>query len=612
MFRICRAEFKKLFLKPSIFVLAGILIFVLASCSFLYKPNNRPSTIVSLSGETTVSGFYNKINKTDSIFTDTFANYESKIKSAKNYINYYKTEFDAKAELNNLIENNYKSAYDNYRSAYITYITNEIEANYNNLVNARNAFYNVVYNSDSSIRVSYEKYSNVADENKNINFLTTKSLDYSIQNLFKDFAKIFNDAKAKNGTDEKEIFKEIQSNIDNLDFKAKLTNYFNELIAFVPNAEYVSSLQDYITETEKRLGLVLDTSTNTYSHSDTEGLYKEIADFVNAKKANASDNNDKNNLYDLQIMVTKYKQSCENLLNMITNGIKLNGLAKYENMELTQFAGLDNFNYYEQKEEQTKLLYLFDTNTFEIDYATPFSMDQPSNFNVNAFDFSYFALRLCMFIIIIYVITIAASTITGEQASGTLKMVAIRPYKRSKLLGGKLLSTLLIGSLLIVVSAVATLAVGGISYGFASSPVLVVFNATSASAMSPILLYFIYILTLILEMSFFVLLALAISMLFKSQVASVAISILVYFGTIVLNMLLGSASWLKILPFTNISLYKYFGSSFLSHDTNFLRAMFSSPVAVGSSFWLSIIYTAVVMIVLTVTVFEVFKHRDIR
>ena len=190
-----------------------------------------------------------------------------------------------------------------------------------------------------------------------------------------------------------------------------------------------------------------------------------------------------------------------------------------------------------------------------------------------------------MFIIVIYVITVAASTITGEQANGTLKMLAIRPYNRSKLLGGKLLSTLLIGILLIIVSAVATLAVGGISYGFASNPVLMVFNATSACAMSPALLYFIYLLTLVVEMAFFVLLALAISMLFKSQIASVAISILVYFGTIVLNMLLGNASWLKILPFTNINLYKYFGSSFLSHDTNFLRAMFTSPVAVGSSFW---------------------------
>ena len=221
-------------------------------------------------------------------------------------------------------------------------------------------------------------------------------------------------------------------------------------------------------------------------------------------------------------------------------------------MKLTKFTGLDNFNYYEQKEEQVKLLYLFKTNTFEFDYATPFSMDQPSNYNVNAFDFSYFALRLCMFIIVIYVITVAASTITGEQSNGTLKMLAIRPYNRSKLLAGKLLSTLLIGTLLIIVSAVATLAVGGISYGFASNPVLVVFNASSASAMSPVLLYFIYLLTLIVEMAFFVLLALAISMLFKSQIASVAISILVYFGTIVLNMLLGTASWLK-----NTSIHKH-------------------------------------------------------
>ena len=611
MFRICRAEFKKLFLKPSIFVLAGILIFVLASCSFLYKPNDRPSSYVPLLGETTVSGYYNKLDRTDGILTDSFINYENKIKNAKTYISYYETEFDAKAELKRQLDEDFMTAYRNYGIAYTNYLNNDVESNRTSLINARQAFYNIIFNSESSIKASYEIYRNVSNDNQKMNFLTTKSLDNNIDNLFQDCSKIFKDAQTKNGEDEIAIYKEIKNNIDNINFKAKLESYFDELIAFIPNAEYVNSLKDYITETENRLGLILD-ETNVYSHSDTEGLYKEIADFVNSTKSIPAENNDKANLTKLQKMVTQYKQSCENLLNLVTNGIKLDGLKQYENMELTKFTGLDNFNYYEQKEEQVKLLYLFKTNTFEFDYATPFSMDQPSNYNVNAFDFSYFALRLCMFIIVIYVITVAASTITGEQSNGTLKMLAIRPYNRSKLLAGKLLSTLLIGTLLIAVSAVATLAVGGISYGFASNPVLVVFNASSASAMSPVLLYFIYLLTLIVEMAFFVLLALAISMLFKSQIASVAISILVYFGTIVLNMLLGTASWLKILPFTNINLYKYLGSSFLSHDTNFLRAMFSSPVAVGSSFWLSFVYTAVVMIGLTVTVFEVFKRRDIR
>lgn len=611
MFRICRAEFKKLFLKPSIFVLAGILIFVLASCSFLYKPNDRPNSYVPLLGETTISGYYNKLDRTDGILTDSFINYENKIKNAKTYISYYETEFDAKAELKRQLDEDFMTAYRNYGIAYTNYLNNDVESNRTSLINARQVFYNIIFNSESSIKASYEIYRNVSNDNQKMNFLTTKSLDNNIDNLFQDCSKIFKDAQTKNGEDEIAIYKEIKNNIDNINFKNKLESYFDELIAFIPNAEYVNSLKDYITETENRLGLILD-GANVYSHSDTEGLYKEIADFVNSTKGIPAENNDKANLTKLQKMVTQYKQSCENLLNLVTNGIKLDGLKQYENMELTKFTGLDNFNYYEQKEEQVKLLYLFKTNTFEFDYATPFSMDQPSNYNVNAFDFSYFALRLCMFIIVIYVITVAASTITGEQSNGTLKMLAIRPYNRSKLLAGKLLSTLLIGTLLIAVSAVATLAVGGISYGFASNPVLVVFNASSASAMSPVLLYFIYLLTLIVEMSFFVLLALAISMLFKSQIASVAISILAYFGTIVLNMLLGTASWLKILPFTNINLYKYLGSSFLSHDTNFLRAMFSSPVAVGSSFWLSFVYTAVIMVGLTVTVFEVFKRRDIR
>ena len=217
-----------------------------------------------------------------------------------------------------------------------------------------------------------------------------------------------------------------------------------------------------------------------------------------------------------------------------------------------------------------------------------------------------------MFIIIIYVITVAATTITGELQSGTMKLLAIRPYKRSKILGGKLLSTLLIGVLLILVSAVATLVMGLISYGGASMSVLVVFNSTSAVAMSPIWLYLIMLVTLIVEMSFFVLLALAISLLFKSQIGAVAVSIMAFFGTLVLNTLLGKASWLAILPFTNINLYKYFGSSFISTSEGFLQAVLTSPVATGTNFWLSFIYTVASLVALTVLVFEVFKHRDMK
>ena len=44
MFRLYKAELKKIFLKPSIFVVTGLLILMLALSTFLYNPNTRDNS----------------------------------------------------------------------------------------------------------------------------------------------------------------------------------------------------------------------------------------------------------------------------------------------------------------------------------------------------------------------------------------------------------------------------------------------------------------------------------------------------------------------------------------------------------------------------------------
>lgn len=193
-----------------------------------------------------------------------------------------------------------------------------------------------------------------------------------------------------------------------------------------------------------------------------------------------------------------------------------------------------------------------------------------------------------------------------------MKLLAIRPFSRRKLLGGKVAATLLIGVLLIGVSAVATFVIGTVSFSVSSLPVLAVFNATNAFVIRPLFLYLIAIFTLIIEMTFFALIALTISMLFRSTVGSVAISIMIYFGTLVLNTLSTKVPFLRFLPFTNIGLYKYFGSSFISTSGGFLEAILTPSVVIGSNFFLSFSYVTAFIILLVVISFQVFRKRDIK
>lgn len=596
MFRICKAELKKLFMKSSIFVVTGILILMLAICSFIYRPSNRNSTYIATSSTTkTVQEFYSQLNSSSSL-TNTFNGFNQILVNAKKFVDSYSEKYDLKQQLLDKVDDIIK-AYDTFRTEY-SYYTSYDGTNQQSLDSSVNA----LKQSFVDFRDFYKaKVDSLATQE--IHVLTTTSKNLTTISFVQKCIDAF-DASTTNR------YQYIIATINTqYNFGTTLTNYVNELIPFIPDTEYVNFLYSYINTACVRLGISIS-SSNAVSYTQ-DGLYQEIATKVNEWKATEKGNSSSENFEQLRYLATCYKQESEQVLNIVTYGIYLNGLSEYSQKQLNGFLGLEQFNYYEWKEKFVKLNYLFDTNTFEIDYANPFSIDQPSNFEINSFDFSYFALRLCMFVIVIYVVTMAGTTIVGEQESGTMKMLAIRPYKREKLVMGKLLAIIFIGLIMIAVSAIATLVIGGITYGFSSSPILYVFNASSAHVVSPIVLYIIMLLTLAFEMIFFILCALAISLLFKSQIASVSISILLYFGTLALNTVLDSTSWLKIVPFTNINIYKYFGSSFMSTQ-GALQKVLSSPVAVGSNFWLSLIYSLVVMVALLVTIIEVFKHRDIR
>ncbi len=588
MFRICKAEFKKLFYKPGIYVLAGILIFVLACCSFLYSPSDRDKYYVTPSSSAnTVDKFYTELNGT---LANSLNNFERNIDSAQSFIDSYVTENDIIGSLNAKVEAMYQQ-YVKFRDSLSRGSTADTKTERNKFIESFTDFKNYYSENVGKYDNQFGGVSQIGKQE--IHVLTNAKLNRQILSQVTQWHDDMVNYSSAHSDEEvlvNDFVREIGSK-----FSPILSGYINKLKPFQPDASYVNSLYEYVNVARTKIS----------------EIRAEIDQFHEANKS-GTENTRTSNINHLSLLATKFKLHCNETLELVTNGIYLNALKDYSGTQLNSFYGLENFNFYEAQETQSKLIYYSNHGTCSMDYANPFNLMQPSNFKINCYDFSYYALRLCMFIIIIYVVTVAATTITGELQSGTMKMLAIRPYKREKILGGKLLATLLIGIILILVSAVATLIMGLISYGGASMQVLVVFNATKAVAMSPFALYAIMLLTLMVEMVFFVLLAMAISLLFKSQIGSVAVSILAFFGTLVLNTLLGKSAWLAVLPFTNINLYKYFGSSFVSTSNDFLASVLTSPVANGVNFWISAVYTLISIIGLTVLIFEVFKRRDMR
>lgn len=610
MFRLFKAELKKIFLKPSIFVVTGLIILMLAISTFLYNPQAKSDFVVNYNSfNTTISNDCDTVSEVYENFTsNNFKTYSIQqinqlLTNAENYINYYVENNDNLS----LIKSKYQNVYISckaYQTAFAAY-KNDKENNRDltlattNLDNARNKFF-------SEFESFYDLYKQIVN-NEQTTVLVTETLDkiiYSFYCKFDETNYTRYEASLEYFANNESYLNKLFPSTEGAYFLDTLNGYVDQLISFEVDADIFDNLKSYLASAKEWLG------NDGKNGEEMSGIYKEIYDFYDRYKASDNPAYTK----DIITMVTNYNIVANYASNIVTKSIQVNGLQKLGATNIQQYAPFKNSNFYQMKEKLTKTIYLFDNHQFEYEYADVFSINQPSNTDINGFDYSYFAVRLCTLFIIVYIVVLAAGTIAGEQSAGTMKLLAIRPFNRNKLLAGKLLAILAIGGILLSVSSVATLVIGGINYGFASAPILMVFNATKASVISPVLLYLYALLTMFLEISFYALLSTFISTVFKSNIGAVTISILLFFASLVLNVIAVNVPVLRFLPFTNINLFKYFGASFVSTNSaqNVLQGILTPTVFVGADFWLSFAFTTISIALLCVVSFVKFKKQDIK
>lgn len=600
MFRLYKAELKKIFLKPSIFVVTGLLILMLALSTFLYNPNTRDNT----KNYVNYPSRYGRVSEIYSEFdTGTTYSFDKKqllktLDDAKVYIEFYEgentvvDELETKLEKINQKESDYESAHYKWASDYNIWQgtpTKENEKVVNDdkitLESARNDFKNQL-----TFFLNYYS-SEIVSAGDNIRVLSTKNINNNIvDNVNTCLTYIEKFPNTVTEDPDGAILAQLEAD----GYYAKLKSNVSKLIPFEPDKELVSSLQSYIDTANERLV--------TY--------YDKIQTFANENSSSVNSVD----LKQIKSLITDYALTVTNAYNVVTNSIKLSGLSKYSATAINKYYGFESANFYEMNEKLAKVKYLFDHDDFDYNYADTFSIIQPSNQEINGFDYSYYALRLCTLFITIYIVVLAASTIAGEQSAGTLKLLAIRPYTRNKLLTCKILATLSIGGILLLVSSVATLVVGGINYGFASAPILYVFNSTKAGVMSPVFMYLLALISMFIEVSFYALLSVCISTVFKSNIGAVSVSTLIYFISLVLNVVAVNVPLLGYLPFANISFFKYFGSSFVTYSNanGLLQGILTPTVYTGGSFWISLVIFTVSTGLITYITYLLFKRRDIK
>ena len=594
MYRLFKGELKKIFLKPSLFIMTALLAIVITFSYYFYLPNGRTDTNVQIKGET-VSEIFDKFTSGTDLYSKTYA--DSFLDNALTLIHNYSNstaESDVISPKNQILKNiTLINQYtDTWNNKYVLITGKTTPVSLEPLREFGENLIEQIQNTQSY----YEQISGF----ENPVILQTVT-DYSqISDSFKIFIeKIDNAIKINTRDSYKNLYEYIKTiNISNNEnqFQFVATNYIDKINDVVVSAKLLESLKiDYYDVAKDRLNDINAEIVKINSICDDDE--KQLS-AVNKKEINSK--------------ISFYNATCTQMVDILSTKLKLAIAENYTENEFTKFINCANFNRYEYTQTQTRQEFLFSNNKAEYDYATSLSFGSVSNYAPNAFDFTYYVLELFGFLIIVYCVILGSGMIAGEQNNGTLKLLAIRPYTRGKILFSKIFATMFFVVIFVLLSCIISMIAGSVLFGMESMPILLVYNATLPIVVSPIVALLLYLATLILKIFVYIVLAFALSTLFKSHIVATAVSILCLFVTSIFGIFLTKATIFKFLPLNNLDLFKYFGGGrFPNDDVNVITSIFSSPILPDTTFMFSFTNICVTIAILLIITYEVFKHRDI-
>jgi len=578
MFKIISAEIKKIVSKPGIYILSVLLAIILVLGVFIYKPTVYESKQFELNGSTFVEK-YTDFTKSDHAGkrAESKENLNKAITSINNYvINNASQKEHIDSLLNKFNEilrtyqdcstdNSYQSHINATRTNLVASLENINSAIENALVNAQNGSY--------SLLTSKENYSNYKASYKTV----------------LEWAKI---------SVEKEKLKDHFIDFDN--------KYKTEFYASINNFKYPTLSKEFIktytVDNEGTKLFVLNQRLNEISNQITEKYNIAISD----EKVNITSAQEMDNLANL------YVNTVNTYINLIKYELLTNAFSILSSNEELSVLHLSDYSSYNSKSLLVKYNYLFENNKSEADFAKPLTIGISSNNKINAYDYAYFILKVFSFIIIVYSILSACHSIAGEIKEGTMRYLSIRPVSRTNMLFGKWLTIVLMSIILMLFSLIISLCVGGAVYGFEGNSILSIFNGNIAFVIHPLGMLGIYLISMLFELVIYSLIALLLSCLFKSDLMSMTILLVIYLLNTLLPMFVqGSNTWLAYYPFSHISLYSFFGSSLYSVSTNFFNLIFGAKIYATSHIALTISVIALIVIALSIAATKVFKKKEL-
>lgn len=713
-FRFTRAEFIKIFKKPSAYIMAVFLLACVVVAYFIYTPQVRSSYLASyqIDDNTTVSTIYNIYNS--GISGDVKSVYENNFNSAKNILEFYKTNTNRIDNLTNAyndLDIRYKNMakadteYDKaiangqtadstllqktvqeYKDALYMFNTSIAEVNTlkNSLVGANEYIGTDIYSEGlAKINEVYDYLQETVNYNLVYDYLNINNIQTTFKTFFsktvnyqestideyigkivssKDaFVEAINNNNYNDGNSEvlnqkrlelvdllNNLSKYVNLLVDNESYnypivlieKSDMDNFtqnFNAIMSTLKseNDSFLSTMSDYraMVQTFNNTTILSDminsldsitylqmdinkaTELEDYYNNTIMPLNQSIVSEIEALKSDLDFFNSKNSA-DLEKMIytiSKQKDLSTNTKDLFNAEINNYFLGNIANDDINKLYGFDfsNYNNYENQENIAKLRYLIDHGSYNFEYNEVFSNDYTSGAKESAYDFTFFVLSLSVVFITIFSIFMITNLIASENDNGTIKMILTRPYKRYKIVTGKMLATLSFACVFVLFITIVAFCTGWGLFGANMTNVLAVFSAKYAMSINPLLLMLIYMISCILKITFFIVLATMITVLCKSFPFSIIVNFLTYAVIFILNILLGGYGWYAYVPFGELMFFNYFGGAFrVFGNNNFISMLISSPFVGQVSWWLSSIITIASMAIMLAITYRTFNRRD--
>ena len=582
IFKLIFAEFKKIFFKPIMILafFAVIVSLVLSTITFNPIPKEKSSVIVT--GQNLQIAFETFADGTEDYSKNILDN---KLELKKDWFVEYVNKIESETEILTLKEHITKT------NTCILLLKEYVPKYYVNDTDTpvdeeqiKNLFSDLKSNAektheyiDKSLRTDLSFYITIEDFDALLAYYN--NLHNEIPDTFPEPEKLF-----------KELNNFIQSNYDN----KKISPIVQKLKTFNLDKEKANSLLDtYYTKIH---------GTPFYDQNTVlDKLYKEIFDFVN----NSQDSTLPEDFEKLSNMVSNYKSIVNMSINALETGLKIETAGDKPDSELQNYIGFSNYNGYTYKQEFSKIEYLIKNNDYDYNYLSTFSYKMNSGEKTNGFDFVVYSMQILCFVLSIFLIFVSSSTVASELSSGTMKMLAIRPYNRRKIISAKFISCLALMFVLLLMGFAISSIVGFATYGIDVINVLAVFNGTKVIVLNGFVLLLLYFLSCMINLTFIISITLLVSVLTKSSIISVIFGVLIYGFSLISNALLYKKSWFIYTPFAHFDLFKYFGAQVNT------GSFFDFALGINANFTISIIYLLALIFVSIVVSVLVFQKRNI-